>query len=66
MDTLLRCMACHRLDLESQFLRRGKCLCGGRKVCGTSPITLFEEVKVLWWEIKLWLKEDFGKISGKN
>ena len=56
MDELLRCMACNKLDLKSNFLRRGRCRCGGRKVCGSHPASLLEEIKVLWWEVQLCFK----------
>jgi DNA-directed RNA polymerase subunit RPC12/RpoP len=48
---LFRCLSCHRL-LHTRIIQKyGKCKCGGRRICGASPVTLIEKIQVFYWEL---------------
>lgn len=49
---LLRCMNCHQMLLDLHLRKSGICKCGNNRVCGTSPVNLVENMKILWWRIK--------------
>jgi hypothetical protein len=44
----LRCIYCKRIWLESWILKLGGCSCGSNKVAPTYPISVLEELRVIY------------------
>jgi len=51
MLELWRCYGCKKLWLNIYYLKKTKCDCGDNRITKSSPSTMFEKLKVLWWEL---------------
>lgn len=55
---LYRCSVCRSLLTQFHFRHTGLCpRCGSRRLNGGSPINIFEEILIRWWQVKYTVKE---------